>query len=67
MATQGPTSSIAVDTHILLALADHHHEVWAAVKSLRKKFPGIVFILPPTVLGETMHHVKDSSETEPSV
>ncbi len=51
-----PPSRVAVDTCILLALADHNHEAWEAVKALRDRLSPVIFLILPTVLAELCAH-----------
>ena len=55
-----PPSRVAVDTCILLALADHNHEAWDAVKALRKRLTPVIFLILPTVLAELCAHSQGS-------
>lgn len=56
-----PPSSVALDTCILLSLADHQRQAWAAIKAIRVSLKPVVFFLTPTVLQELVAHLKSSS------
>src|SRR5580698_28684 len=55
-----PPSRVAVDTCILLALADHNHEAWESIKALRTRLSPVIFLILPTVLAELCAHAKCS-------
>ena len=52
----GKPHLIAVDTCVLMDLADHHPRGWAAVKALRAKYKGCQIVVLPTVLDELQFH-----------
>lgn len=42
----------AVDTNVLLDLADGKDRVWDAIDTIKKRLSGVQFVLPPTVVQE---------------
>jgi predicted nucleic acid-binding protein len=54
MATATPRKPlwVAVDTNVLLDLADGKENVWEAVDTIRQRLSGVQFVVPPTVVQE---------------
>lgn len=45
----------AVDTNVLLDLADSREHAWAAVETVRRRLAGVQIVVPPTVVQELAH------------
>lgn len=43
---------VAVDTNVLLDLADEKENVWAAIDTVRQRLPGVQIVVPPTAVQE---------------
>jgi rRNA-processing protein FCF1 len=43
---------VAVDTNVLLDLADGRESVWRAVETIRQRLPGVQIVVPPTAVQE---------------
>lgn len=43
---------VAVDTNVLLDLADERETAWHAVETIRRRLPGVQIVVPPTVVQE---------------
>lgn len=54
MATATPRKPlwVAVDTNVLLDLADEKESVWQAVETIRQRLPGVQIVVPPTAVQE---------------
>lgn len=54
MATATPRKPlwVAVDTNVLLDLADGKENVWDAVDTVRRRLPGVQIVVPPTAVQE---------------
>jgi predicted nucleic acid-binding protein len=54
MATAKPRKPlwVAVDTNVLLDLADEQEHAWGAIETIRRRLPGAQVIVPPTALQE---------------
>ena len=49
---------VAVDTNVLLDLADGNEAVWGAVETVRRRLKGVQIVLPPTVVQELAHLIE---------
>lgn len=65
MATTAPRKPlwVAVDTNVLLDLADGKEHVWNAVQTVRKRLPGVQIVVPPTAVQE-LAWIVDNGDTE---
>ena len=54
MATATPRKPlwVAVDTNVLLDLADEKEAVWEAIDTVRRRLPGVQIVVPPTAVQE---------------
>jgi predicted nucleic acid-binding protein len=43
---------VAVDTNVLLDLADGRESVWRAIETIRQRLPGVQIVVPPTAVQE---------------
>lgn len=49
---------VAVDTNVLLDLADGNEAVWEAVETVRRRLKGVQIVVPPTVVQELAHLIE---------
>lgn len=54
MATASPRRPlfVAVDTNVLLDLADEKERVWDAIDTIKRRLPGVQIVVPPTAVQE---------------
>ena len=54
MATATPRKIlwVAVDTNVLLELADEKESVWDAIDTVKQRLPGVQIVVPPTAVQE---------------
>ena len=61
---EGKSPLIAVDTNVLIDLADDHHVVWDAIDTVKKRIPRADLVATSTVIEELAIAADDDSKPE---
>ena len=55
---------VAVDTNVLLDLADDRDSAWRAIETIRQRLPGVQIVVPPTAVQELASLAQDGDGIE---
>jgi len=55
---------VAVDTNVLLDLADGNEAVWGAVETVRRRLKGVQIVVPPTPTAISMPELRSEAQID---